>query len=91
MDWIKTFTQERKVKFWKNCETVLFLRLRSSFANHQHAVVSQLCSSHNWLTQIWGFWSQMFIGKQSVSQKCPSGNIQEAEDAVFEKLLLEVW
>lgn len=33
----------------------------------------------------------MFIVKQSVSQKCPSSEIQEAEDAVFEKLILEVW
>lgn len=55
MDWIKNFSQDRKLKCWENYETVLSLRLLFSFANHQHSVVSQRCSSHNWLTRIWDF------------------------------------
>lgn len=55
MDWIETFTQDRKVRFWENCEAVLCLKLLCSFANHQHSVVSQHWSSHNWLTQSGAF------------------------------------
>lgn len=89
MKWIKTFMQDRKLKFWENYEILLSIRLLSIFASQRHSVgFPNITIAITDLPNSGIFWSHRFTREtiQMISEiEVPFSEIREGVDAVFEK------